>query len=78
MMYQDEINTREKSGSRSRARIIKKSENKQFNNDDPYYCGYRCINLQPVKILTVQLYKVRGFQHSRTKSQLVRGLPAVK
>merc|ERR1712106_1239873 len=37
---EDEINTREKSGGRSRARIIKKSEDKQFHNDDPYYCGY--------------------------------------
>jgi len=37
---EDEINTREKGGGRSRARIIKKSEDKRFNNDDPYYCGY--------------------------------------
>lgn len=36
---EDDLPLREKSNGRSRARILKKSEDKR-NDDDPYYCGF--------------------------------------
>ena len=38
-MLQDEIPAREKVTGRSRARLLKKAEEKR-RNDDPYYCGF--------------------------------------
>ena len=38
-IFKDDIPAREKPTGRSRARLLKKAEEKR-RNDDPYYCGF--------------------------------------
>ena len=39
IIFKDDIPAREKVTGRSRARLLKKAEEKR-RNDDPYYCGF--------------------------------------